>query len=76
MTIRTPPGLEGVTVAKTSLGGVRGDEGFFHYREYSAVELARSRTLEDVWYLMHHGCLPSAAEQAAFRGDAGSYRQL
>ena len=43
-----PPGLEGVVVTDTELGDVRGLEGFYHYRQYSAVELAeqprRSRT--------------------------------
>ncbi|MFJ2116621.1 MULTISPECIES: citrate/2-methylcitrate synthase [unclassified Streptomyces] len=32
-----------------------------HYRQYSAVELARSRNFEDVWYLMFYGELPDAA---------------
>ena len=35
-----PRGLEGVVVAETSVGDVRGQEGFFHYRQYSATELA------------------------------------
>lgn len=26
------PGLEGVAVAETTIGDVRGEEGFFHYR--------------------------------------------
>ncbi|HXA34289.1 MAG TPA: CBS domain-containing protein, partial [Acidimicrobiales bacterium] len=32
-----PRGLEGVVVAETAVGDVRGLEGFFHYRQYSAV---------------------------------------
>ena len=39
-TIEAPPGLEGVIVAETSVGDVRGLEGFYHYRQYNAVELA------------------------------------
>ena len=35
-----PPGLKGVIVAETSVGDVRGTEGFYHYRQYDAVELA------------------------------------
>ena len=35
-----PKGLEGVAVAETEIGDVRGKEGFFHYRQYSAVDLA------------------------------------
>src|SRR4051812_8221961 len=47
--IDTPRGLKGVVVTETAVGDVRGAEGFFHYRQYSAVELAQQRTLEDVW---------------------------
>ena len=35
-----PRGLKGVVVADTEIGDVRGSEGFYHYRQYSAVELA------------------------------------
>ena len=35
-----PKGLEGVVVADTTVGDVRGLEGFYHYRQYSAVDLA------------------------------------
>ena len=38
-----PRGLKGVIVADTALGDVRGLEGFYHYRQYSAPELAASR---------------------------------
>jgi citrate synthase len=64
-----PAGLEGVVVAETTVGDVRGQEGFFHYRQYSAVELAETRSLEDVWHLLFRGELPGAAMSAAF-GDA------
>ena len=47
-----PKGLEGVVVADTTVGDVRGLEGFYHYRQYDAVELAERRSLEDVWYLL------------------------
>jgi citrate synthase len=39
-TLEAPKGLEGVVVAETTVGDVRGQEGFYHYRQYSAVELA------------------------------------
>ena len=45
-----PRGLKGVVVADTEVGDVRGSEGFYHYRQYSAVELAERRPLEDVWH--------------------------
>ncbi len=56
-----PRGLKGVIVADTELGDVRGLEGFYHYRQYSAPELAAVRTFEDVWYLLFEGELPSTS---------------
>jgi citrate synthase len=61
-----PAGLEGVVVAETTVGDVRGLEGFYHYRQYSAVELATHRTLEDVWHLLFRGELPDADAARSF----------
>ncbi|MFI1160851.1 citrate synthase/methylcitrate synthase [Streptomyces sioyaensis] len=74
--IDAPRGLAGVIVTETQLGDVRGAEGFYHYRQYSAVELAAARSFEDVWYLMFHGELPSAAQLAAFRDETAALRAL
>lgn len=72
-----PPGLRGVEVTDTEIGDVRGLEGFYHYRQYSAVELAQSRTLEDVWRLVLDGSLPSsAAERAEFAASIRPGREL
>ncbi|WP_016700330.1 citrate/2-methylcitrate synthase [Actinoalloteichus spitiensis] len=71
-----PPGLRGVVVTSTTLGDVRGEEGFYHYREYSAVELAETRSLEDVWFLFVEGRLPDAAERAAFVEEVAPLRRL
>jgi citrate synthase len=71
-----PRGLEGVVVAETAIGDVRGLEGFYHYREYDAVELAERRTLEDVWYLMIEGHLPSLAERASFQAEVAPLREI
>ncbi|HZT64316.1 MAG TPA: citrate synthase [Acidimicrobiales bacterium] len=71
-----PRGLKGVVVAETSVGDVRGLEGFYHYRQYSAVELAEKRSLEDVWYLLTFGELPDPSEQRAFRARVAALRQL
>jgi citrate synthase len=51
-------------------------EGFFHYRQYSAVELAEKRSLEDVWHLLFRGELPDAAESAAFGAAVRRRRTL
>ncbi len=56
--VDVPRGLEGVVVAETSVGDVRGQQGFYHYRQYSAVDLAATRSFEDVWHLMVDGALP------------------
>lgn len=71
-----PAGLEGVVVATTGIGDVRGEEGFFHYRGYPAPELATSRSFEAVWHLLHRGHLPDAAELSAFADDTGALRTL
>jgi citrate synthase len=72
-----PKGLAGVTVAETEVGGVRGREGFFHYRQYAATDLARRRTFEDVWHLLLVGALPaSVAERDAFSAKVRPLRDL
>ncbi len=72
--IDVPAGLNGVAAAETAIGTVHGDEGFYHYREYDATELARSVGLEDVWYLFDRGALPTPAERSAFRDDLAARR--
>ncbi len=67
-------GLEGAVVAETAIGDVRGREGFFHYRQYSAVDLAQERSLEDVWHLLFEGGLPDAAASAAFASEVRGRR--
>ncbi|HWS44253.1 MAG TPA: citrate synthase/methylcitrate synthase [Acidimicrobiia bacterium] len=72
-----PKGLEGVVVADTTVGDVRGLEGFYHYRQYSAVDLAQSRPIEDVWQLLFRGQLPSTrAEREAFAADIRGRRAI
>jgi citrate synthase len=71
-----PAGLEGVVVAHTRIGDVRGAEGFYHYRQYDAIELNRRRTLEDVWHLLFRGHLPDREEMAGFRREISGHRVL
>jgi citrate synthase len=71
-----PPGLRNVVVTSTELGDVRGEEGFCHFRQYSAVELARTRTFEDVWFLLLEGRLPTAAEAARLAEEVVPLRAL
>ncbi|WP_328768195.1 citrate synthase/methylcitrate synthase [Streptomyces sp. NBC_00286] len=74
--VDVPRGLAGVVVTDTALGDVRGVEGFYHYRQYSAVELAQTRGFEDVWHLLVHGELPDAAQRSAFMARTASLRRL
>ncbi len=74
--VEVPRGLEGVVVAETSVGDVRGEEGFFHYRQYSATELAERRSLEDVWQLLFDGALPDRAGAARFADEVAALRVL
>ena len=71
-----PKGLKGLAVADTEVGDVRGDEGFYHYRQYSAVELAEQRNFEDVCHLLLEGRLPSATESQAYRELLAPLREL
>lgn len=72
--VTVPRGLAGVIVTDTEIGDVRGQEGYYHYRQYSAVELARTHGLEAVWFLMFQGRLPDPAELTAYRQQIGRAR--
>src|SRR5262245_35383789 len=74
--IDVPVGLEGVVAADTAIGDVRGDEGFYHYRGYSAAWLARTHSLEAVWHLFHRGELPSVAQLQTFLDDVANRRPI
>ncbi|MFF8430252.1 citrate synthase/methylcitrate synthase [Streptomyces sp. NPDC016566] len=74
--VDVPRGLAGVVVTDTEIGDVRGLEGFYHYRQYSAVELARTRGFEDVWHLLVHGALPDTEHRAAFTAETARLRRL
>ncbi|MDP1806778.1 MAG: citrate/2-methylcitrate synthase, partial [Acidimicrobiales bacterium] len=74
--LEAPPGLEGVIVAETEVGDVRGLEGFYHYRQYNAVDLADKLPLEDVWHLLIDGHLPSPAERQAFADEVKPLRVI
>lgn len=66
-TIDVPRGLAGVVVAETTIGDVRGAEGFYQYRDRSAVELAETAGFEAAWQLLVTGEAPGPAATAAFR---------
>lgn len=72
--IEAPAGLEGVVVAETTIGDVRGREGYFHYRGTDATDLARTRTFEEVWHLLLVGHLPDDTERDSFAARASAAR--
>ena len=74
--VEVPRGLAGVVVTDTEIGDVRGEEGFYHYRQYSAVDLAQQCSFEDVWYLMFNGHLPSPEQRRAFTEQVTPLRRL
>jgi citrate synthase len=74
--VLVPAGLRNVIVTSTELGDVRGNEGFCHFRQYSAVELARTRTFEDVWFLFLESRLPTADEAARLAEEVAPLRVL
>ncbi|PXX70808.1 citrate synthase [Nocardia tenerifensis] len=74
--IDVPAGLRNVVAAETRLGDVRGHEGFYHYRQYSAIDLASTRTFEEVWFLLHEGHLPDHAELGAFTDEIARAQPL
>src|SRR6202162_350974 len=71
-----PRALEGVAVAETTVGDVRGEEGFFHYRGYDASELARRCSFEQVWHLLLLGELPDDTQLKAFTKRAVGARSV
>ena len=72
-----PAGLKGVVVAETALGDVRGTEGFYHYRQYAAPELAAKRTFEDVVApAVRRRAARPLDERAAFAAELAPLRHL
>ncbi len=71
-----PPGLKGLIVADTAIGSVRGEEGFFHYRQYDAVEIARHHTFEAAANLLIDGEIPGAEEESRFRSQLATARRV
>ena len=74
--IDVPRGLTNVVAAETALGDVRGHKGFYHYRQYSAIDLASRRSFEEAWHLLLVGELPARAELERFRGRIARARRI
>lgn len=74
--LEVPRGLSNVVVTETALSDVRGQQGFYHYRQYSAVELAKYKSVEEVWYLLLFGELPTPDQLAEFRHRISEHATL
>ena len=71
-----PAGLAGVSVARTEVSDVLGRQGFYHYRGYNAVDIARRGRVEDAWHLLLRGDLPTAEQRANFARETAELREL
>lgn len=71
-----PAGLAGVSVARTKVSDVLGRKGFYHYRGYNAVDIARRGRVEDAWHLLLHGELPTPRQRAEFAAATAAWRAL
>jgi citrate synthase len=69
-------GLAGVSVARTKVSDVLGRQGFYHYRGYNAVDIARRGRVEDAWYLLLRGELPTHGQREAFARETAELRVL
>ena len=54
-----------MSVARTAVSDVLGRQGFYHYRGYNAVDIARRGRVEDAWHLLLRGELPTPQQRAA-----------
>ena len=71
-----PAGLKGVIVAETTIGSVRGGEGFYHYRQFDATAVARDHSFEGMTHLLLSGDLPDSTIEAQVQQRLGLARQL
>jgi citrate synthase len=55
---------------------VLGRKGFYHYRGYNAVDVARRGRVEDAWHLLMCGDLPTAAQREEFARQTEAMREL
>ena len=76
MSNEAPKGLDGVSVARTGVSDVHGEEGFYHYRGLDPTTIVGSGDFEDVWHLLHEGDLPSSAERDAFAARVRAAQQM
>ena len=69
-------GLDGVIAVQTEISLVNGKEGILRYRGYDIADIARSRTFEEVAYLLWFGEFPTPDELEKLTSQMASQREL
>ncbi len=69
-------GLEGIVVASTKIGSVRGDIGELIYRGYNINDLAQNASFEEVVFLLWEGRLPNRKELNVLQQELIAARPL
>ncbi len=69
-------GLEGVAVAETNITCIEGDKGRLIYRGELIENIVKSRTIEEVVYLLWNGQYPNADELKNFKQTLASHREI
>lgn len=69
-------GLDDITAAGTDIAAIDAERGQIVYRGHLADELARTRSYEDVLYLLVRGQLPDEGEARDLRGRMATWRML
>ncbi|MDX8044994.1 citrate synthase/methylcitrate synthase [Gracilibacillus sp. S3-1-1] len=69
-------GLKGVVAAETSISHIDGEKGQLIYRGYEAKDLTKSKSFEEVAFLLWFGHLPSAEELEKLNGQLIKNRYL
>ncbi|MFT4884362.1 MAG: citrate synthase [Natronomonas sp.] len=76
MTEPLSPGLEDIAVAETRLSRIDGEAGKLVIRGYPIDELASNATYEETVFLLLNGRLPTSEEDADFRADLATSREI
>lgn len=69
-------GLDGVYACNTTLSDVDGINGKLIFNGFSAVELAATKTVEEVWFVLRNGRLPDEQELIEFRNHIETLSRL
>lgn len=69
-------GLEGVAVAETNITCIEGEKGRLIYRGELIEDIVKTRTIEEVVYLLWHGQYPNTDELKNFKALLAAHREI